>query len=826
MSETEYEKLAAQIAREEARLREIEAEQAAARRRLKALSAKLDMLHQPDPGDPVSPQSNDQKVALFRSLFRGRTDVFPKRWQNQNKQTSGYAPACANEWVRGVCEKPRVKCGECTNQAFIAVTDQVIADHLRGRHVAGVYPLLEDETCHFLALDFDKADWKNDVAAFRSTCEHFGLNAAVERSRSGKGAHVWFFFAERVPASEARTMGCSLITEAMSQRNELPMSSYDRLFPSQDTMPRGGFGNLIALPLQFEARQRDNSVFVDESWDPHTDQWAYLAGLPRIDRSQVKDLARDAVERRRVVGVPVVQPTEGVRGQLRLEEAPGTKRIYISEPLPPRVCAVLGSELVVNVAGLPSVLIDQMKRLAAFENPEFYKKQAMRMSTALTPRVISCAEEAGDRIGLPRGCLHALEGLVDQHEIELAIDDQRSDGEAVGVEFHGELTGIQQQAARSLLAHDIGVFVAPPGSGKTVLGTHLVAARGRSTLVLVHRTQLLDQWRTQLSVYLDLKPSEIGQIGGGRQKPTGYIDIGMLQSLVRRDRKDVSGYGHVIVDECHHVPAVSFEKVMRRVRARYITGLTATPQRRDGHHPILHFQLGPIRFSVDSRSEKAARRLEHQVIIRQTLFRLQDQSSESRIQEIYEKLANDRSRNEMILDDVICALEEGRSPILLTERRDHLDYFASQLTNVARHLVVLRGGMGVRRRDKVRTQLNDIPDNEERLILATGRFIGEGFDDARLDTLFLAMPISWKGTLVQYAGRLHRRHPRKSDVRIYDYVDADVPMLAKMYQRRLKGYRAMGYDLRGPEQDDNVGKGDYVVEYDQDVLQTLGRETF
>ena len=823
MSETEYEKLAAQIAREEARLREIEAQQAAARKRLTALTAKLVKLRQPNPGDPVSPQSNDRKVALFRSLFKGRTDVFPKHWRNQNKQTSGYAPACANEWVPGVCEKPRVKCGECPNQAFIAVTDQVIADHLRGRHVAGVYPLLEDETCHFLALDFDKSDWKNDVAAFRSTCKHFGLNAAVERSRSGKGAHVWFFFAAPVPASEARTLGCYLITETMAHRNELPMSSYDRLFPSQDTMPRGGFGNLIALPLQYEARQRKNTVFVDESWDPFPDQWEFLAGLPRIDRSQVKDLARDAVDRRRVVGVPVAQPTAGVRGQLRLEEAPGTKRISINEPLPPRVYAVLGAELVVNGAGLPSMLIDQIKRLAAFENPEFYKKQAMRMSTALTPRVISCAEVAGDRIVLPRGCLPALEELVDQHDIELAIDDQKMDGEAIGVEFHGDLTGIQQQAACSLLAHDIGVFVAPPGSGKTVLGTHLVAARGRNTLILVHRTQLIDQWRTQLSVFLDLKPSEIGQIGGGRQKSTGYVDIGMLQSLVRRDRKDVSEYGHVIVDECHHVPAVSFEKVMRQVQARYITGLTATPQRRDGHHPILHFQLGPIRFSVDSRSDKARRQLEHQVIVRQTAFRLQDQSSESRIQEIYAKLANDRSRNEMILDDVIGALEAGRSPILLTERRDHLDYFSSQLTSVARHLVVLRGGMGVRQRDKARTQLKEIPDNEERLILATGRFIGEGFDDARLDTLFLAMPISWKGTLVQYAGRLHRRHPRKSEVRIYDYVDANVPMLAKMYQRRLNGYRAMGYDLRRHKQDARIQGGDYVVEYDQDVLQSLGR---
>lgn len=825
MSDTEIGKLTTQIAREEARLRKIEAEQAAALKRLKALSAKLDMLQQSVSGAPVSPQTNAQKVALFRSLFRGRADVFPRHWQNSKKQTTGYAPACANEWVRGVCEKPRVKCGECPNQAFIAVTDQVIIDHLRGRHIAGVYPLLEDETCYFLALDFDRAEWKNDVAAFRNTCEHFGLNAAVERSRSGKGAHVWFFFAEPVPASEARKLGCYLITETMAQRNELPMSSYDRLFPSQDTMPRGGFGNLIALPLQYEARQQDNTVFVNESWNPYSDQWAFLAGIPRIDRSRVKDLARDADERGKVVGVPIVQETKGTRGQLKLEEA-SRRTIAINGTLPPRVCAVLGADVVVDVNGLPPALIDQVKRLAAFENPEFYKKQAMRLSTALTPRVISCADVAGDRIGLPRGCLPALEDLMDKHDIEFVVEDHRLDGEAIGVEFRGELTVLQQQAVRALLDHDIGVFVAPPGSGKTVLGTHLVAARGRSTLILVHRTQLIDQWRTQLSVFLDLNPREIGQIGGGRRKTTGIVDVGMLQSLVRRERETLSGYGHVIVDECHHVPAVSFEKVMRKVRARYITGLTATPQRRDGHHPILHFQLGPVRFSVDSRHAKAAQRMEHQVIVRETAFRLQDESSGSSIQEVYSKLANDPNRNEMILDDVIGALEERRSPILLTERRDHLDYFVGQLDSVARHLVVLRGGMGLRQREEVRQQLKDIPDNEERLILATGRFIGEGFDDSRLDTLFLAMPISWKGTLVQYAGRLHRRHPSKSEVRIYDYVDADVPMLAKMFEKRRKGYRAMGYDLRKPENAESVRGGDYVVEYDQEVVQCLEREYF
>ena len=775
-----------------------------------------------------APRTNEEKVALFRSLFRGRTDVFPKYWQNPKKRTEGYAPACANEWVRGVCEKPRVKCGECPNQAFNGVTDRVIIDHLRGRHIAGVYPLLEDATCWFLALDFDKADWMRDVSAFCETCQPFGLRPAVERSRSGKGAHVWFFFSTPVAASAARKMGCYLITETMAHRDQLPMSSYDRLFPNQDTMPRGGFGNLVALPLQHESRQQGNTVFVDESWTPYPEQWAYLATLPRIEPPRVNALVREAVENGQVIGASTAAIMAEEADELRLERQPRRVPVSIDGPLPTRVHVALGSQLFVDKHGFPPVLINQIKRLAAFENPEFYKKQAMRLSTALTPRVVSCAEEAANRIGLPRGCLPEFEELMGEHGIEVDIDDQRLEGESLTVEFHGELTELQQRAVRALLSHEIGVFVAPPGTGKTVVGTHLVASRGRSTLILVHRTQLLDQWRAQLSVFLDLKPSEIGQIGGGRRKITGELDIAMIQSLARRDAVDdvAANYGHVIVDECHHVPAVSFEKVMRTVRARYITGLTATPQRRDGHHPILHFQLGPVRFSADLKSSGAQRPFENRLTVRPTSFRLQSGSSGAGIQEVYAQLAADRARNEMILDDVIDVLEKGGSPILLTERRDHVDYFADQLGKVARHLVILMGGMGVKQRREVVNQLKTIPDGEERLVLATGRFIGEGFDDARLDTLFLAMPISWKGTLVQYAGRLHRQHASKSEIRIFDYVDSEVPMLARMFEKRLRGYRSMGYDLESTTERDSSKGGDYVVEYDQEVLRALNTEPF
>jgi superfamily II DNA or RNA helicase len=389
------------------------------------------------------------------------------------------------------------------------------------------------------------------------------------------------------------------------------------------------------------------------------------------------------------------------------------------------------------------------------------------------------------------------------------------------LDFRGDLTPMQTEAARALLAHESGVFVGPPGIGKTVLGTYLVSKRRRSTLIIVHRKPLLEQWIAQLAMFLGLDEKQIGRIGGGQRKPNGRLDVAMIQSLVRRDNVDdlVAGYGHVIVDECHHVPAISFERVLSEVKARYIAGLTATPQRRDGHHPIAEMQLGPIRFRVDAKSQAARRPFRHKLIVRETEFQTIADTANVSIQEIYKSIANDAARNTGILNDVISAIQEGRSPILLTERKDHLEYFAEHLRRFVDHLVVLQGGMTKTARGRAVQQLATIPDTAERLVLATGRYIGEGFDDARLDTLFLAMPISWKGTLIQYSGRLHRRHPAKTEVRIYDYVDRQVPMLLRMFEKRLATYRAIGY-ARGEAP---LGFAEPVeeltVEYDQEALR-------
>ena len=742
-----------------------------------------------------------EKVALFRSLFRGRDDVYPKLWTNSKTRRTGYAPACSNEWIRGVCDKPRVRCGDCPNQAFIPVTEEILLAHLQGRHVVGVYPMLHNETCWFLAVDFDKGTWMEDARAFLETCRRNAVPASVERSRSGNGAHIWIFFSDPVSATSARRMGCYLITETMARRHQLSMKSYDRLFPNQDTMPRGGFGNLIALPLQSEPRKRGNTVFLDDQLEVHPDQWAYLNRVDRMTPTAVEEIAQEALRKGQVVGVRLAESGGEEEDSAPWIRSPSSRSrpAEITEPIPKTVHAVLAQRVFVEKAELPSPLLNQLKRLAAFQNPEFYKKQGMRLSTALTPRVINCAEAFPLHVALPRGCLPEVENLFRGVGSELDLDDQRTRGASLNLKFRGQLTPVQRKGAEALLEHDIGVFVAPPGVGKTVVGAYLLAKRGSSALILVHRRPLLDQWVAQLSVFLGIASKDIGRIGGGKHEPNGLLDVVMIQSVVRKGQVDdlVGEYGHIIVDECHHVPAVSFERVLGEARARYITGLTATPQRRDGHHPISNMQLGPIRFSVDPRSQAARRPFEHRLIIRETAFSTSSVATGAPIQDLYRALASDDCRNDLIIDDVISALEEGRSPLLLTERKDHLEFFADKLRAFTRHLIVLQGGMTSKKRKEVEAQLENIPDHEERLLLATGRYIGEGFDDARLDTLFLAMPVSWKGTLIQYTGRLHRLHPDKREVRIFDYVDRGVPMLERMFEKRLRGYRAIGYTPDG-----------------------------
>jgi len=787
-----------ELAEAEARLSDLLRSQRELVGRIAVLREALEASETPRTGDtdPTSPSlTAGEKVSLFLSLFRGRDDVFPRLWSNTKTGKKGYAPACSNEWVRGICEKPRVKCGECPSQAFISVSQRVILDHLQGRHVIGCYPILRDETCWFLAVDFDKSSWREDVAAFRETCRTLGAPVALERSRSGNGAHAWFFFGEPVAAATARRMASYILTETMTRRHEIGLDSYDRLFPNQDTMPKGGFGNLISLPLQQEPRKLGNTVFLDETLVPIDDQWRYLAALRRMTPGEVASIASAGERQGQVLGVPLVELEEEEEASPWLRPRPRPSPRRISGVLPAEVSATLASRIFVRKAGLPSPLLCEMKRLAAFQNPEFYKRQGLRLSTALTPRVIGCAEELSSYLALPRGCLADLQALLLENSIALRLDDERDAGTPLDLQFLGRLTETQELAARDLLRHDTGVLSAPPGFGKTVVGAYAIAARATSTLVLVHRQPLLAQWVSQLALHLGLEPREVGRVGGGSDRRTGRIDVAIIQSLVRGDRLEsvLSGYGHVVVDECHHIPAVSFERVLSGISALFVVGLTATVKRRDGHHPILHMQLGPVRHSVGG-TRQAIARIERQLVIRDTEYRIPEGDGiRIPIQRLYALLAADERRNSMIVEDVRKAIHEGRSPLVLTERRDHLELLADRLRGEFSNVFALKGGPATKRRREELARLTGVPPDEPRVVLATGRFAGEGFDDARLDTLFLALPISWKGTLVQYAGRLHRDFPGKTSVRVVDYVDRNVPMLARMWERRRRAYHTLQY---------------------------------
>ena len=733
--------------------------------------------------------STAEKVTLFRRLFRGRMDVYPIRWESKTTGKSGYAPACANEWRAGVCEKPRIKCGDCGNRLLMPLSDTVIYSHLAGEHTVGVYPLLEDDSCCFVAVDLDEADWREDARAFMGSCEALGVPAALEISRSGCGAHAWVFFAERVSARDARRLGTAIISHTCAHTRQLKLNSYDRLFPNQDIIPKGGFGNLIALPLQKGPRERGCSVFVDAELQPYPDQWAFLMAIRPMDAHDIEPTILRATGGVHPLDVTFIDD-EDLATPWKGASASAKK---LSGSLPKSLNVTLANLIYFEKTQLPQALANRLIRLAAFQNPEFYKAQAMRMSVWNKPRVIGCAENFPQHIALPRGCMDAALALLRDNGIDCDLRDERVHGQPLEVEFVGTLRIDQAAAVSAMLHHNAGVLCAPTAFGKTVSAASIIARRGVNTLVLVHRTELLKQWQERLQAFLAVGKGVVGVIGGGKARPTGKIDIAVMQSLSRQGEVDslVENYGQVIVDECHHVGAVSFDAILRRTKAKYVLGLTATPIRRDGQQPIIFMQCGPIRYTA-AEPANAPRDLE---VVPRSWAASIDLPREAGIQDVFRHLANDQKRTDAIAAEVSGAFRQGRKVLVLTERTEHLDAIKASLDNQVPAPLVLHGRMSKKQRAAVIAELDSLPADAPRILLASGKLVGEGFDHPPLDTLVLAMPVSWKGTLQQYAGRLHREHAGKVDVRIIDFVDTGHPALLRMWVKRQRGYRAMGYRL-------------------------------
>jgi len=750
------------------------------------------------------------------SLFKGRDDVYAKKWENKKKATSGYSPVCLNQWQVGLCGKPKASCSKCANQLYDALDEHVIEDHLRGSIVAGIYPMLPDETCHFLAMDFDEAGWQDDVTTVREVCTEFDVPVAMERSQSGNGGHLWFFFKNRLSAALARKFGAALLTFSMNRRHEINFKSYDRLFPSQDTLPKGGFGNLIALPFQKSARKNSNSEFINESFESYGDQWAFLSSIRKISEDRIETLISKFCHGHEL-------------GVLKIDEEDTEKPWETPRPVslqksdfPKQIDIVKANMLFIPKDEISQRALNRLKRLASFKNPMFYRQQAMRLSTYGHPPIISCADETTDYLCLPRGCEMDLFTELEQFGIDVHLIDKTFCGKRIDVAFNGHLRDEQSLALEQLLYHDIGILSGTTAFGKTVVAIKLIAERKVNTLILVDKVGLLRQWQERLSDFLIVnetlpemsitadkkrgrkkKTSVIGQLGAGKKALSAIVDIALMQSLSRRGEvKDcVKDYGMIIADECHHASAFSYESILKTTTAKYIYGLTATPTRKDGHHPILFMHCGPIRYRDNAKKQAEKRPFDHYIIPRFTSLRtpLDREEKDVTIQELYSEIVDNNTRNQQIIEDVLDSYRRGRNCIILTLRTAHVESLAKRLREEVPDVVTMMGGMGSKTTREVFERIADTPADKNLILVATGSFIGEGFDEPRLDTLFLAMPISWKGTLQQYAGRIHRLSNDKKEVRIYDYVDIHIKMLERMYQKRLTGYASMGYKAKGED---------------------------
>lgn len=752
-----------------------------------------------------APRTPSEKIALFLNLFGTRRSVFPKRWENEKTGKSGYAPACDNEWRPGICYKPKVKCAECLHQRFPSLDERAVEAHLRGTHTLGVYAIEIDDTCRFLAADFDGEGWRDDVLAYREAAERVGVTVAIERSRSGNGAHAWVFFADPVPATAARRLGTILVAKASALRPTLGLGAYDRLFPSQDTLSAGGFGNLIALPLAKVPRQRGNTLFVDAQMEAFQDQWSYLAAIPRLSREGLdRILARIA---------PLSPLTPSLKSGLALDHDFDLQSdAAVLDLSHPRIrSGMLSGEVTVRLdaqihmpRSLPAPVLAGLRRLATFSNPIFHEKLRLRFPTFDTPRFLFVGEWHPDRLVLPRGVLEQSISLLEAAGAIVVVQDGRQTGARVVWKFQGELRPEQETAVRTMLKKDTGVLCAPPGAGKTVMGCALIARVRTSALVLVHRAVLLDQWRETAMQFLGLKRKEIGVWRSRSPRLTRQLDIAMLPSLSRAEDMAavLAGYGLVIVDECHHVPATSFEAVLKACPSRRLYGLTATPNRKDRLEKLLFAQCGPIRHTLVNATAGEARIVK----VRLTMLTLPPNvGARPPIHIVWESLVQDEGRIALIVADLLSCVAMKRSPLVLADRKVYLDRlekaFGAHATGVACYR--LDGQMGKKARREVLRQIAEHYDGGKPFVLfATASLIGEGFDLPRLDTLVLSMPLSFKGRLIQYAGRLHRLHDAKGDSLIFDYLDENHAITNAMFRRRLAGYKELGYRIEMPQDRD------------------------
>ncbi|WP_165849573.1 TOTE conflict system archaeo-eukaryotic primase domain-containing protein [Sphaerochaeta halotolerans] len=733
-----------------------------------------------------------KRLELYRAYFRGRTDVYAQRWFNKQGKKQ-YSPVSQRRYMKWNDAKHRYIVSAPTGiSPYEPLTDEVLVRHLFTKednngedNSFGLYIIVNDDECYFAVIDFDGDSWQKDVMQSIQVIDLYGFPYLIERSQSGKGAHIWFFFCNAIKAKKARQFCSSLITLSMEKQAFLPMRTYDRIFPSQDCITKNGLGSLIALPLEGESRKQGNTIFLDKDLNPILNPWIAIQKTRKIDEEQITSFLNN-------IGPAFNTGQVGFNGPGELPSLESLPRLQ-ENALSGTVTLLLESGIKIDTFGLPSPLVNTLKRIASFHNPEFYKAERMRLSTWDKPRIICCAELIENRyINLPRGCLDAVQQALLQAGLRIEIEDRREHGTPILFNFSATLQNPQREALQAMLREERGILSAPPGFGKTVVASNLIAKHGCNVLVIVHTKPLLNQWKDRLSQFLSVRP---GLLGGGKNTLTGVVDIALVNSLSQeQNMKILNSYGMVIVDECHHVAAVTYEKVLKSVRATYVYGLTATPIRNDGHHDIIFMQCGPILYQVDQASWAKQNKLSGIISARFSPFRCDFQHLE--IQELYERLAQDKDRNRLIASDILTQLGQGRSILVLSNRLEQLKLLGSLLENQGNSVLVMTGSQSAKTKKQVQSYLELMTRKKKQaLILSTGKYIGEGFDLPQLDTLVLASPIAWKGNVIQYVGRLCRFYEGKVEVVVLDYIDFRIPVLARMFNKRVNAYKQLGFSI-------------------------------
>ena len=782
-------------------------------------------LYDPDQGARIKKFDVTDKIAsdFFMMFCRGRKDLYDLRYTNPKTGKNGYYTQCFNRWDRGchIQKKDGVRCKDCELRAYKPVTLPLIKAHMNGtdpngNDVVAIYPMLENNLCQLLVFDFDNHAkgaeqedyaniddrWKEEINALRRICKNLDVDAVVERSRSGRGAHLWIFFKEMIPARLARKFGFALLEKGAESVNLKSFKYYDRMIPTQDVLPEGGLGNVIALPLQGMALKSGNSAFVDENWNAYEDQLKVLAGTRRLTRQEIEDYLS-------------LWYSTGFNSEDNGTDAPWDKNSEIEAgSVKGVVRIVLADRIYIDSSGMSNKTKRQLRRMATFSNKQYFQNQAMDMPNYDESRFIYLGSDEGKYIVLPRGLREDILKKFDNAGIRYKIEDKRTQGRELNISFKGELRESQIPAAETMLENETGILHAATAFGKTVVCCDMIARRGISTLILVDRADLMNQWIKRLDEFLDIdeelpeyqtktgrirkRKSLIGNLQGAHDTLTGIVDVAMIRSLKKKDgfHPMLKEYAQVYFDECHHAASESAIEVLQEINAKYVYGVTATPKRGDGKEKINEFLLGPIRYRFTAKDRAEEQNIDHLVYPRFTRTVKPHHLSKTPYgNDAYELIRNNDVRDEQIIRDVADCVQAGRTPVVLTKYVDHANKLSERLKKYADRLILLTGANGTKVRRAQVKELNEVDDSDSLILVGTGSLLGEGFDFPRLDTLFMATPVSGENVVEQYVGRLNRDYDGKENVIVYDYVDSHIPKFDKMYAARLKAYKKIGYEL-------------------------------